>query len=591
MKTILKNISRYFYHFVIRYKHITRWFFIIIVALITILLYETGIMEKFELITVDYRFVIRPPQKSASDVIFIDMAEDSIEAIGRWPWPRKWHATIVSALSEYKPKAIAFDVVFSEPQDEVDDAVFSEAIKTAKVVYLPLLYNVRNLDIEDFAREQNIASILGPIEPFRKWAKGTGHINAMPDTDGTVRRVPPVVTYKNSKTYQFGFKIGADLLGVREEDIKFYPEEHKMSLKKPDGEIIEVPLDKNNQLIINWRGKWGKNFEHYSYIDVIHSYALAKQGKRPPIDLTVLEDKICIIGLTASGLVDIKPVPIEKAYPAVSVNALAANGIIRDDFIHPTSRIVDILTIIFVTAFIVLWLFTLRPFGGIIATMEFMALYAVFSIIIFSHFNILIVTFYPMFAIFLAYISTTTYTQALQSIERAQLFKQATSDGLTKQFNIRHFTMLLEAELVNVARYKLRPLSIMLFDIDDFKKINDTYGHLVGDTVLTTVANVIKNDCRKTDVVARYGGEEFIVMLVGTKEKDAIDVAEKIRADVESRRFKYKDIVYKVTISTGVVQYSNEKTKGELIEKADKALYKAKHEGKNRVCVYKPDLG
>ena len=138
----MKRLKDVLYGIFFEDKQLPKWLFVIVVSSATVILYATGIMQRFELLSVDYRFKLRPVSIEPSDTVFIDMAEDSIEAIGRWPWPRKWHATLVAGISKYDPKVIAFDVIFSEPQDEFDDSVFAEAIKTSDKVYLPLLYNL-----------------------------------------------------------------------------------------------------------------------------------------------------------------------------------------------------------------------------------------------------------------------------------------------------------------------------------------------------------------------------------------------------------------------------------------------------------------
>ena len=567
-----------------RHKNAFALVFAILVTLLTILFYQFNILGRLEYMSVDTRFALRRITRPASaDIVFIDMAEDSIEAIGRWPWPRKWHATLVKALSDYNPRRIAFDVIFSEPQDETDDSAFEQAIKISKITYLPLLYNITKSDIKYLEDGNGIASVLKPIERFRKYSKGTGHINAIPDKDGIVRRVPPVIDYKGQRTYQLGFQIGCDSLGVSDENIIFYPDKNRIVLKKPDGSVTRIPLDGNNQLLINWKGGWGKAFKHYSYIDVIRSYALMREGFKPYIDLNIFRDKICIIGLTASGLIDIKAIPIEKAYPAVGVNAMTLNSVINSDFVWEAPKALNIFIIIAISFFMVFYLSRRAAIAGMGMAALSIILYAILTVYIFDKFDLLVTASYPIFAIFLSYVATTAYTQILESMERVMLFRQATRDGLTGLYNIRHFQLLFEAEFKNVATYKYRPLSVILADLDDFKSINDKYGHLAGDAILMEVAKVFQSKCRNIDVVARYGGEEFIVMLIGASVIDALHVAESIRQTTEEKKFRFRDEMYNATISVGVAEFSNEQRKEELIEKADKALYRAKGEGKNRV--------
>jgi len=562
-----------------------KWALVLAVAATTLILYFFNVFERLELLTLDYRFILNEPKISSSDIVFIEMGEDSIANIGRWPWPRKWHASLIRALSDYHPKAIAFDVLFSEPQDDIDDSALEAAIGEAGNVYLPLLYNLKEQRPEALRDPQAIFSIIPPLSRFEKYIKGTGHINAIPDPDGILRRVPPVITYQGKAVYQLGFKIGFDALGLKDGDISFDPKAHAIYLKIKDAGLKRIPLDSNNQFIINWTGRWGKEFKHYSYIDVLKSYAAVKEGRPPIIDLNEFRNKICLIGLTAAGLIDIKPIPIENAYPAIGINAAILYDVINNKFIYTTPASVDILLIILLSLFVTLYLSNTRLLGGTLLATIGMAGYALSSLALFKFFNIAVLTFYPMLAIFLSYSLASVYTNIMQSIERTRLFKQATRDGLTSLYNIRHFNLLLETELKNASLYKRRRFALIMADIDDFKSINDNYGHRAGDIILRAVARIIETKCRQTDVVARYGGEEFIVMLTGAGEMEALEIAEKIRSVVSGKRFRFRNAARQITISLGIAEFSGEKKKEELIEKADRALYKAKHEGKNRVCL------
>lgn len=582
--SIFTKVKDSVYESAFRHRHGVRWVLAFIVAVIVLGLYEFDILGRFELMSLDYRFVLRHPKAETSPIVFIDMSEDSIEAIGRWPWPRKWHAALIKILSEYNANAIALDVIFSEPQDPADDSAMEEAMRQARNVYLPILYNLKAEDTRYAYSGYGISSITKPLPIFEKEEKGTGHINAVPDSDGILRRVPAVIKFGDVTTYQFGLKMGFDILGIKDRDIVFYPRSHFILARIADDRIMKIPLDDYNQLVINWQARWGKEFKHYSYIDIIHSYAMIKEGKTPIVDLNELKNKICVIGLTASGLIDIKPVPIQNVYPAVGINAMTLNSVLKNNFLFILPKRYNILIIILISIFVTLSLSNFRILGGMLMSIATILIYFILSIIAFDLFNTAILTFYPILAVFLSYSLTSLYTQVLQSVERMRLFKQATRDGLTYLYNIRHFNLLFEAEFKNVSLYKFRRLSIMMADIDNFKHINDTYGHQAGDTVLKEFAKTIQSKCRETDVVARYGGEEFIVMLTGAGEKQALDVAEKIRLAAESKRFKFKSDTYHTTISLGVAEFSNEKDKDDLIGKADKALYKAKHEGKNRTC-------
>ncbi len=167
----------------------------------------------------------------------------------------------------------------------------------------------------------------------------------------------------------------------------------------------------------------------------------------------------------------------------------------------------------------------------------------------------------------------------LKEGERLKLL--AETDPLTGLYNKGKFNEVLQKEIERAKRYK-RPLSIIVFDIDHFKKINDTYGHKIGDDVLKSLAKIIKSSVRKTDFAARWGGEEFVILLPETDLEGARKVAEKLREKVEKHKFPG---VGKVTISLGVAQLKDNEDPNDFIVRADMALYKAKEGGRNRVEV------
>lgn len=175
--------------------------------------------------------------------------------------------------------------------------------------------------------------------------------------------------------------------------------------------------------------------------------------------------------------------------------------------------------------------------------------------------------------------------QAAIAIDNAKLYELATKDGLTKLYIYRHFYSLLETELKRAKRYN-HILSLLMMDIDNFKNINDTYGHLVGDRVLKEIAATIKNTIRNIDVPARYGGEEFTVILPETTSKDARIIAERLRKNIEAIKIGIDEsTVIRPTVSIGIAEFpSCSENEKDLIDCADKALYKAKNDGKN--CIY-----
>ncbi len=182
-------------------------------------------------------------------------------------------------------------------------------------------------------------------------------------------------------------------------------------------------------------------------------------------------------------------------------------------------------------------------------------------------------------------IFTMFMEQAQGALENSQSFEttltQAHTDPLTLLWNYGYFQYRLDEEIAKT-NSSLLPLSLMMIDIDDFKKFNDNYGHIRGDEALRRISQIFKENCRKIDILCRYGGEEFSLILPANNKKEATLLAERIRKSVEAKKI----LNHKFTISIGIASYpENSSNKKTLIQKADQALYAAKREGKNRVVL------
>ena len=185
----------------------------------------------------------------------------------------------------------------------------------------------------------------------------------------------------------------------------------------------------------------------------------------------------------------------------------------------------------------------------------------------------------------------------LHTLERQRLLEEAKEkeiyqelvllDELTRIYNRRYFDEILQRETDRTARYS-QIFSLLMVDIDDFKKYNDSYGHLAGDQILKKIANILSRIARKTDFVARYGGEEFGVIAPHTDKKSASILAARFVDAVSQEDFILDGgAKAKVTISIGVATFPDDATtRKEMIQTADKALYQAKKLGKNRSCLF-----
>lgn len=176
----------------------------------------------------------------------------------------------------------------------------------------------------------------------------------------------------------------------------------------------------------------------------------------------------------------------------------------------------------------------------------------------------------------------------VEEVKEKNVYQElALLDGLTNLYNRRYFEELLSREITRALRYP-QEFSLLMIDIDDFKKYNDTYGHVAGDNILKSIAEIFLKRIRNTDFVARYGGEEFVIIAPHTDKKGASILAARIVDLINRKEFSGDNfIIANITVSIGVATFQEDAvTREDLVQRADQALYQAKRLGKNKVCLF-----
>lgn len=173
----------------------------------------------------------------------------------------------------------------------------------------------------------------------------------------------------------------------------------------------------------------------------------------------------------------------------------------------------------------------------------------------------------------------------IENLVQDKIYRLATIDGTTETFNKDYLLETIETEFAN-AKATAREFSIIYFDLDFFKKVNDTYGHSCGDYILKQVSTLVKSVIRKEDALCRFGGEEFVILMPGTPAKTAYEMAERIRTTIAHFSFEFGGQSIKQTVSLGVSQLNPTMNQpADLLEDADKKLYKSKQNGRNQVTI------
>lgn len=510
------------------------------------------------------------------DIVIVAIDDASYEYIldhyGEWPLRRDMYAKMVDYIESQQPKTVAFDLMFVKSMKSAISADNSlvDVFKKYDNVYTSM-----NLDNqpEDLRKAQQLPDKLAispdsvadnPIEYsncriiLQGILDATSHIgmiNVSRSDDGVLRKMPLYLKYNNKYYPQLGYLVA-----------------------QGSGMMKKVQSDDEASVILNWYGP-AETFEN------IPMYKLLKAADGGETFDYDFHNKIVYFGATAASLFDIKTVPVDKVYPGVEVQATYVNNLLDGSLIKKCPEYVNLLAglvLALLTVLAVLKIQSMPTAFGLSFTIYTVYVLFAYELMRMNYYWIKIVS--PVaFAIF-AFILAVIIKYLIKSRDFDAQYKLATTDGLTELYNHRYFQEQMQNQVSHSKRYGV-PLSLIIIDIDFFKKFNDTYGHQSGDAVLRQVAFTLKKNVRATDIVCRYGGEEMSIILPNTKYEEAVGIANKLCTIVSEKKCKLANgKESNVTISLGVSTYGADgETPAIIIESADKRLYHAKENGRNRV--------
>lgn len=560
---------------------------------------------------------ITTAKKTNDNIVIITVDNASYEYLvnkyGEWPMPRRIYADIAQYLEKQNPASIVFDFLFvnsfkSAQNDDLrlikefenNNKIYTsinfdnlnEQIRKAENLPEKLKVNVTNdsiINLNDYNTKYSNCRMI--LQGIIKATSKIGHINLVREEDGIARRINPFVSYKNEYYPHLALKVAIDYINKFNKDEKidsknFYINKNKMLILGNR----QIPLDNDGFAIMNWYGQSGEyNNNTFKYIPIWKleklTYGESIDEKDAFLSKDFFTDKIVYFGVSATSMYDIKSTPIEKNMPGVELHTTFINNLLDNNFIRRVPIYIDIIITIFIgllIGFIVLS-FNSTVAASLISIMV-SVLYLIYATWLMRDFNLWISVILPLSIGLFTFIGVYLVKYFRKSKDFEHTYKLATTDGLTELYNHRYFQEQMILNIETAKRYESN-FSVILIDIDYFKKFNDKFGHQSGDAVLKQVAQTIKKNVRSTDIVCRYGGEEMSVILSNTNEQDAIKTAQKLCDAVSERIFELANNQKEhVTISLGIATYPQDgQTPQELIEFADKGLYKAKENGRNQL--------
>lgn len=367
------------------------------------------LLDSYELIFLDLRFKSRPIQKIDPQIAIVEVGDDTLTNLGRWPLPRDYHASLIKVLSDCGVGAIIFDMLFSEPS--TGDGLLVQASKQAGCVYYPYALRLEGKSDNLWQGVKFDAELL-PV--LKDAASGTGFANILTDIDGKRRRIPLFINYQNRILPQLSLKAACDYLQIKPEEIKIVSRRFVQL-----GKTLRLPIDEETATLVNLAGGWKDTFKHHSYSDILFAYANKPEGQDLPGELAELKDKICFVGLTATGTADLNPTAIEPVYPMVGLHANLFNSIVTKSFLTRLPRLVNLLLLYLlclVSAFLTI---KTRPLIGILYQLGLLLLFTLSGFLLFILAGLWMDLFFPIVVCISVYLGTNIfrYIKELQTRE------------------------------------------------------------------------------------------------------------------------------------------------------------------------------
>ena len=508
------------------------------------------------------------PPGAIKDIVIVTIDEGSLERLRqRWPINRGIYAAFLKRLSRdgAKPLAVGMDLFFSGPSEvPEDDLLLADVMKKSA-----------NSVIVSYVNE--MGSIIGPEKALARSAAAVGFVSAPRDHDLVVRRTYPFMALSDgSFIYSFPLAVYAESYGLDLGKAFYGAIDGRLSIPGAgaSGNIWQIPLDPIHRSM---------RINYFATMDNFKAIPLWEALVTPGAE-DALKGKIALVGTIVEIHHDVYPTPL-GIMPGVIINANILLNFMSERWL---------ITFPFWMTFSILLAGAIAA-SGVTYRLGALKGAAVSACLLGGAFLLAYVCIwhdriFDLFGFAFTVISSFTIVSMWMSlstlIENTQLSRLVMTDALTGTFAYRYFELILEKETASAIGKSAR-LSLAIFDIDDFKKINDTCGHAAGNDVLRGVAAAINDHVPAPGIVARFGGDEFVAVLPGVSSEEARAIVSGIIESARTLAFVWLPKGAMITISAGLV--TTECSPGlagkDLVKAADAELYKAKASGKNSVSV------
>jgi diguanylate cyclase (GGDEF)-like protein len=490
-----------------------------------------------------------PLPKAGQDIVLITVDDDSLREVGiRWPWPRSVMARIIKKVSANSPAVICVDFVFAgKSADPEEDSILIDSLRSAGNVYAAAFFG-------------SDGKYVIPDEALALGLKDFGFVNKPRDIDNTIRRMRPYFLSQAGEIidYSLSLKVAGSIMN------------------SPPGNIgVSVPLSKDGTTYIKFFGSLDK-------FNSIPAWKVLKDTA----DLSMLKNKLVFFGVTSESFHDTYHTPL-GIMPGMVIDLNETLTYKTKSFFRYTGAEVNSIILFIFILIAVFGGLRLSILSGIALTACEILILLSLGLFLFLE-GIIIDPFGPILLMIASTILLHGSRYVVLIVENIVLRKEAVTDGLTGLYLYRYFELQLKRELKS-AFHIHKNLALVIYDIDYFKKINDTYGHEFGNVVLKAIAKSLKDHSRKNNIIARYGGEEFCIIISGMKKDHAIKYAERLRNMVGALEFKTdKGEIVKAAMSAGIVTIEDAPSENptDFIKAADCALYRSKNTGRDRLSVY-----